>query len=177
MSTQIQEKDFEKIYKQTYNKLLKYIVIKCNNIDDINDILQETYIELLRVIRKKKVLEIDNTENFIFGISNNIIKRHYHKKKKENIISIYSDNKEDSDIDILDTFDLEQDFITKENVEEVWRYINTKELLTIKIFYLYFVLGLKISEISNELNVNESNVKNKIYRTLKEIKKYIVKRK
>ena len=44
MSTQIQEKDFENIYQNTYNKLLKYIVIKCNNIDDINDILQDTYV-------------------------------------------------------------------------------------------------------------------------------------
>lgn len=45
MRAQIREKDFEKIYRQTYSKLLKYIVIKCNNIDDI---LQETYIELLK---------------------------------------------------------------------------------------------------------------------------------
>lgn len=83
MRAQIQEKDFENIYRQTYNKLLRYIVIKCNNIDDISDILQETYIELLKKIRKKKVLELDNIESFIFGISNNIIKRHFYKKKKE----------------------------------------------------------------------------------------------
>ena len=173
MSTQIQEKDFENIYQNTYNKLLRYIVIKCNNIDDINDILQDTYIELLKKIRKKKYLKIDNIDCFIFGISNNIIKRHYYKKKKEKIISFYSNNEEESTIDIEDTFDIEQDFITKENVEMVWEYVKSKDVLTTKVFYLYFVLGLKIQEISDELKISKSNVKNKIYRTLKEIKENI----
>lgn len=173
MRAQIQEKDFEKIYRQTYNKLLRFIVIKCNNIDDINDILQETYIELLKKIRKKKILEIENFDSFMFGISNNIIKRHYYKKNKEKIITFYNQNEEMQNIEIEDNFDLEQEFITKENVDKVWDYINSKDLLTSKIFYLYFILGLKIGEISQELNITESNVKNKIYRTLKEIKDYI----
>ena len=46
MSTQIEENNFEKIYRETYNSVLKFITIKCNKIEDINDILQDTYIEL-----------------------------------------------------------------------------------------------------------------------------------
>lgn len=170
MGTQIQEKDFEQIYRQTYNKLIRYIVVKCNNIDDINDILQETYMELLKKIRKRKNLEVENINNFIYGIANNIIKRHFHKKKLEKIVYLYSNDEEDTPLDIEDTFDLEQDFITKENVDRVWQYINTKDLLTTKVIYLYFILGLKISDVANELNISESNAKNKIYRTLKELK-------
>lgn len=170
MGTQIQEKDFEQIYRQTYNKLIRYIVVKCNSIDDINDILQETYMELLKKIRKRKNLEIENINNFIYGIANNIIKRHFHKKKLEKIVYLYSNDEEDTPLDIEDTFDLEQDFITKENVDRVWQYINTKDLLTTKVIYLYFILGLKISDVANELNISESNAKNKIYRTLKELK-------
>ena len=170
MGTQIQEKDFEQIYRQTYNKLIRYIVVKCNNIDDINDILQETYIELLKKIRKQKNLETENINNFIYGIANNIIKRHFHKKKLEKVVYLYSNDEEDTPLDIEDTFDLEQDFITKENVDKVWQYINTKDLLTTKVIYLYFILGLKISDVANELNISESNAKNKIYRTLKELK-------
>lgn len=170
MGTKIQEEDFEQIYRQTYNMLIRYIVVKCNKIDDINDILQETYIELFKKIRKRKNLEIENINNFIYGIANNIIKRHFHKKKLEKIVYLYSNDEEDTPLDIEDTFDLEQDFITKENVDKVWQYINTKDLLTIKVMYLYFILGLKISDVANELNISESNAKNKIYRTLKELK-------
>lgn len=32
---------------------------------------------------------------------------------------------------------------------------------------------IKISEIAQELEIGESNIKNKIYRTLKELKKYL----
>ena len=170
MGTQIQEKDFEQIYRQTYNMLIRYIVVKCNNIDDINDILQETYIELLKKNRKQKNLETENINNFIYGIANNIIKRHFHKKKLEKVVYLYSNDEENTPLDIEDTFDLEQDFITKENVDKVWQYINTKDLLTTKVIYLYFILGLKISDVANELNISESNAKNKIYRTLKELK-------
>ena len=36
-------KQFDKIYNLTYNHVLKYIICKCSNIEDVNDIIQETY--------------------------------------------------------------------------------------------------------------------------------------
>ena len=172
MSTQIYKKDFEKIYKDTYNKVLRFAVIKCRNLDDINDIIQDTYLELLKLLKKKKMLEAENIESYILGISNNVLKRYYHKKKKDNIVYYYQD---DSNLtkDVEDTFDLEADIITKHNVSKVWEYLTQKDLITTKVFYLYFAVGWKISEISKELEIGESNIKNRIYRTLKEIKKYL----
>ena len=83
----VQIDKFEKIYNDTYNRTLKYVVIKCNNIDDINDIMQETYLELLNKMKRNKLEKVENIDNYILGIATNIIKRHYTKKKKENIIS------------------------------------------------------------------------------------------
>ena len=168
----VQIEKFEKIYNDTYNRTLKYVVIKCNNIDDINDIMQETYLELLNKMKRNKLEKVENIDNYIIGIATNIIKRHYTKKKKENIIS-YDDEDNIAELLIQDDFDLEESIITKYNIDKVWEYIKNKELITIKIFYLYFGLGLKISEIAQELGVGESNIKNKIYRTLKELKKYL----
>lgn len=159
------ERDFEQIYQETYNRVLRFIVIKCNNIDDVNDIIQDSYIEFLKILKKKKLLKIDNINNYIVGVANNIIKRHYHKKKNS-VVTFFKDE----EIEIKDDFDLEQSIITKENVKDVWEYIKSKDIVTTKIFYLYFVLELKISEISTELNINESTIKSRIYRTLKEIK-------
>ena len=172
MSTQIRKKDFEKIYEETYSETLKFAVVKCNDINNINDIIQDTYLELLKIIKKKKILEIDNIKAYIFGIENNIIKRHYYKKKKDNIVSYYQDD-DNVEKETPDSFDLESTIITKNNVEKVWNYLKQKDLITTKIFYLYFALGLKISEISKELTLSESNIKNRIYRTLKELKKYL----
>lgn len=44
----------DKIYKETYSKVLKFAVIKCRNLDDVNDIIQDTYLELLKLLKKKK---------------------------------------------------------------------------------------------------------------------------
>lgn len=168
----VQIDKFEKIYNDTYNRTLKYIVIKCNNIEDINDIMQDTYLELLNKMKRNKLEKVENIDNYILGIATNVIKRHYTKKKKENIIS-YDDEDNITELLIQDDFDLEESIITKYNIDKVWDYIKNKELITIKIFYLYFGLGLKISEIAQELCVGESYIKNKIYRTLKELKKYL----
>ena len=169
MSINLQRKNFEEIYNKTYQIVLKFAIIRCNNIDDVNDIIQDTYLELLKIIKKKKCLELENLNNFIFGIENNIIKRHYSKKKKNNLISFYTEDKLKEKIP--DDFDLEINVINKNNVSEIWNFLERRDLLTAKIFYLYFALGMKITEIAKELELRESNIKNRIYRTLKEIKK------
>lgn len=160
--------EFEKIYKETYNYLLKFIVIKCYNIDDVNDIIQDTYVELYRITKKNNE-KIENINAFLCGIATNIIKRHYHKKNK--ILVFQNINSEDENLnEIPDDFDLEEKIITQENVEKVWKYIKNKDVITAKIFYLYFGLDEKISDIAKKLEINESTVKNKIYRNLKELK-------
>lgn len=159
--------DFENIYQRTYDNTLKFIVIKCNNIDDINDIIQDTYIELYHKLQRKNI-DVENEKNYIVGIAKNIIKRHYRKVKSEsNEISI----NEYENMEISDDIDIEDDFITQENAKDVWNYIENKDIITTKVFYLYYILGYKIEEIAEEMNLNLSNVKSRIYRNIKEMKK------
>lgn len=161
------EKEFEKIYKNTYNNLLRFIVINCYNFDNLNDIIQDTYIEFYKILKKKKTIHSENINAFICGIAKNIIKRHYNKNRK---LNIYQNIDDENNTQVPDNFDLEQKIINKENIKQVWEYIKNKDYNTFKIFYLYFVLDEKIADIAKELKINESTVKNKIYRTLKELK-------
>lgn len=159
--------DFETIYQRTYDNTLKFIVIKCNNIDDINDIIQDTYIELYHKLQRKNI-DVENEKNYIVGIAKNIIKRHYRKVKNEsNEISI----NEYENMEVSDDIDIEDNFITQENAKDVWNYIENKDIITTKVFYLYYILGYKIEEIAEEMNLNLSNVKSRIYRNIKEMKK------
>ena len=52
MIDQLSLKQFDKIYEKTYKYVLKYIVCKCSNMEDVNDIIQETYLELYNAIVK-----------------------------------------------------------------------------------------------------------------------------
>jgi RNA polymerase sigma-70 factor (ECF subfamily) len=83
-------------------------------------------------------------------------------------------NEDNEEVDLTDT---EADsFLTEEFVvhqimlETAQQFIHNKPEDVEKIFYLFYEAGLSIPEISKELSINESSVKNKLYRTLKELK-------
>ena len=171
MSTHLSLENFNEIYNNTYNRTLRYIVCKCSNIDDVNDLIQETYIELYKKIKKNEHIMLENCQNYVIGIAKLKIQKHYGLlyKIKTTSIFINKDLKE-YEMDIPSNIDLETDIVAKLDAEKVWNYIKKKKTIVIKIFYLYYYSDLKISQIANELNIKESNVKNILYRTLKDIK-------
>lgn len=172
MSTLITLENFEEIYSKTYNNTLKYIICKCLNFEDVNELIQDSYMELYQALSNKKRIKVSDENAYMIGITKNILKRYYRNKykEKENILYIGQDE-ERNQIQIPVYYDFDENIINKENIEKIWDYLNNKNILIAKIFYLYYALGLKITEISKELKISESTVKNYIYRTLKELKK------
>lgn len=166
-------KQFNKIYDDTYNKVLKYIICKCSNIEDVNDIIQETYLEVYKSLIKEK--NIDNFDNYIIGIAKNKIKKHYSIFYKIKTISLFESK--DDNIELLDNIEsnvnIEQIVLNTSNKEFIWNYLKKKKIIIQRIFYLYYELNLKIKEISKELKVSESYVKNSLYRTLKELQELL----
>lgn len=112
--------------------------------------------------------------NYIIGIANKKIKQHYGILYSLKLSSLWK--KENSEEKIMDTssdIDIESEVLDNINANEVWQYIKKKDIRVIKIFYLYYCLELKISQIAIELKISESNVKNILYRTIKDIKKNV----
>lgn len=170
MDTQVKLKKFNEIYEKTYRNTLKYVLLHCNNLDDVKDLVQDTYLDFYKYLNKNKVSKIENIDKYIIGISKNVLKKYYSSNcKKNNVISIHQN--EDIEIEIDSNVDLELQFISRENVNEIWEYIKHKDIKIAKIFFCYYCLDMKISDISNEMNLNQSTVKNYIYRTINELKK------
>ena len=67
--------EFNEVYNKTYNIVVKYVVCKCNNVDDINDIIQDAYIALYKQLLKNN--DIDNINNYVIGIAKNKINKYY----------------------------------------------------------------------------------------------------
>ena len=171
MASQSNLYKFNDIYDKTYLNLLKYVIVKCHNINDANDIIQETYLELWNIINKKELSDI-NIKSYLIGIANNKIKKHYTLLQKIKTISIFEKNDKDIElIDLLeDKINIENFIIQKDNWFTIWQFIKSKKNQDIpKVFYLYYRLELSIKEIAKELKVSESYIKNLIYRTLKEL--------
>ncbi|MBR5516042.1 MAG: sigma-70 family RNA polymerase sigma factor [Clostridia bacterium] len=167
------ESIFNEIYDTTYRKTLIYVTAKCSDIHDIEDILQEIYTELYNVLKRKGKSYIQNNEAFIQKIAKIKVYKYYTLKEKLCGISLNSEDQTERELIeyIPDSFSLEDELCTKETYAKIGQYVFTKSVVTQKIFALYYLYDLKISEIAELLSTNESYVKNKLYRTVNEIKK------
>lgn len=171
MASQSNLYKFNKIYDETNLELLKYVIIKCHNVNDANDIMQETYLELWKILNKKMLSDI-NIKSYLLGIANNKMKKHYSLLQKLKTVSLFEKNEKDMELidTIEDKVDINNLIIKNDNWSMIWAYIKGKKNQDIsKIFYLYYKLELSIKDISNELKVSESYIKNLLYRTLKEL--------
>ena len=155
--------EFNEVYNKTYDIVVKYVVCKCNNIDDVNDIIQDIYIALYKQLSKNN--NIENINQYVIGIAKNKINKYYGLSYKiKNLFTKTEIN------NLKNNINIEKNIVDKDNLEEIWKYLKNKDIIIFKIFYLYYVESLTIKEISKHLNINESNVKNYLYRTLKELK-------
>ena len=166
---------FNEIYNATYKPVLAYITAKCGNTADIQDIVQETYVELYTALEKRGVDYIENEKAFCLRIAKQKLSRHYTVLQRlRMIVPMTATNKEGDEIDITD-FEasefIEQDFTVNHILlDHVRKFLSQKPQDVKKAFYLFYDVGLSISEISAILKISESSVKNKLYRTINELR-------
>lgn len=162
-------KTFDELYNETYSNVLRYVVINCSNAEDIRDIVQNVYLELLHVLNKRK--KINDYVSYIIGITKNKVNEYYRFKYKVKFIDLFS-KKEDINLleNVPDKIDLEDIVIRNEDMSFIWEFLKNKKIIIFKIFYLYYFNDLSIKTIAKELDITESNVKHYLYRTLNELK-------
>ncbi len=84
---------FEKIYNETYKSILKFVVYKCNDLNDVDDIIQDTYLQLFKELKNGK--EILDKTAYLITIAKNKIISDYQSKIKIKTISIFQEKDED----------------------------------------------------------------------------------
>ncbi len=149
---------FDVVYNESYKDISRYVVLNANNISDVKDILQNIYLEVYKNIDKV------SDKNYVFGIAKNVLKKYYRFKFLRKDDTEITDN-------IKSNINLEKKVMDKFDTEIVWKYLKKKNNNIAKIIYLYYYEDFTIKEIANSLNLTESNVKNYIYRTLKELRR------
>ncbi len=166
---------FEEIYDETYQSVLRFVIAKCSNTADIEDILQETYVDLYQVLKRRGLDYIQNPEAMVILLAKQKIYRHYSLKDRLKQVLPMTILKEDGrEVDLTD-FDLdlflEEEFMLQRlKLQEARTWIQAKPLDVRKIFYLFYVQDSTLKEIATLLCMTESNVKHKLYRTLNEIR-------
>ena len=166
---------FEEIYHTTNKAVLTYITVKCGRVADISDLFQDTYLELYQILLKNGPEYVTNEKALALKIAKRKISKYYSlKEKMKNFISAAVVQDDGSEVDLTeyeaDPFLLEEYVVNQVLLDSIRQLIQNKPEDIKKIFYLYYDVGLKISEIANELSISESSVKNKLYRTIKDLR-------
>ena len=178
---------FNAIYDSTNKPVLSFITARCGNTSDIGDIFQDTYMELYQVLDKHGAEYVTDGKALVFKIAKRKLARNYSALKRLQIfvsmtMTVKNENDESGEIDIADTdidyylTDSTEDYVVNQILlDDSRQFIRQKPEDVKKIFYLFYDVGLSIPEIAQRLSMKESNVKNKLYRTVKEIQNLLEK--
>ena len=167
MAGQAIEPLFNQMYDETSQKVLIYITSKCGNPSDIQDIFQETYTELFFILKKRG-------GEYAMQIAKQKVYRHYTLLQKlKNGLPIERENREGEPFEAaLQTQEpsIDDRLVTDALLAEIRLHLRGKPAVTQKIFYLFYNMEQTIPQIAAELQMTESNVKNRLYRTLSELR-------
>lgn len=167
---------FNRVYKETFPSVSRYVVSKCGSIQESEDILQNIFTRFYQRIAKKGFEDIENAEAFLINIAKFECKNYFGFVRKHSGTSSFADFTEEQMVAVEAEMSREQanleDVLCNSMVaKQIFDDIARDDPVTGKIFYLHFVCDLKLDEVAKELGLSLSGVKNKLYRTIERQKK------
>lgn len=164
---------FSKIYAETKHTIYACVYSKAQNKDDAADIFQETYMELVKVMKRRGESYIENPIAFLKTVALKKVSDYYRNSGKIQRLSLNDAAGEDAEVgDFIEAgINVEADAVSRETVREIYSVLAEKDTDTKRIFELYYRGDMKIAQIASELQISQTQVKNKLYRTLKDLRK------
>jgi len=163
--------NIEKLWVDIHGKLFGYISKHTRNRDDVNDIIQDTFIKVKTNIDTLK--NPAKVESWIFQIARNTMNDFFRRQKK----SFNSENNTEEfsiDLDALN----EEDAVVKIQTQHFSDYAGfvvseLPEKYRIAV-HLADIEGLSMKEVAEELGISASGAKSRVQRGRKMIKEIIL---
>jgi RNA polymerase sigma-70 factor (ECF subfamily) len=164
---------FNRVYDETHTDIVRAVTAKCNGIPDLDDIVQRIYIRFYKYIIKKGWADIENPKAFLINLLKYEVGGVFDERKKNKEFQPeYIPENDDPRYAALDAAIAKDQPLLDVMVEntlfakQVYDDIVTNDPVTGKIFYLYFAEDMKLADIAELLEMNQSSVKTKLYREL-----------
>lgn len=158
--------DIDKIVDD-YTPYIKTIIQNMigNNlsVEDKEEIISDTFFVLWK--RYNENYAINSLSSYMAGITRNLVKEKLKSQKHNTSVSIdkYENLIEYSNID---TYSEERD-----EINELYKNIKSLKTIDIKIIKMFYYSTKSIKDIAKELNISEINVKTRLHRIRKKIRK------
>lgn len=134
-----------------------------------NEDIEEIVLDVFFIVwnNREKLQDDLFIEPYIIGVTKNVIKNKY-----RTICSNY--NIDDYDSIIEDPIDIQLLIEQQEKNKIIKSALDTMKEQDKEIFILFYYNSLSIKEISIKLSITENNVKTKLHRIRKKIKKFLI---
>lgn len=139
--------NFEELLAENKNVIERYVYFRISNIEDAEDILQETYLSAFQKFDFLK--DKAHFKSWIIRIAKNKCNDYYRKRK--------IDTADDTDIDMI---------VGKSGIGErieLFDIINSMNIKDKKILSMYYFIGYSQEEISKLLNIPVGTVKSRLH--------------
>lgn len=147
----------EALYNENYNSLYKFISKMHLNSDEIEDIIQNTFVEALKSIETCKNEKCIKT--WLFSIARRQVYKYF---KRKNIINV--------DAFFEDIIDPNLTAFDKTLTNEIMDYLKTLPKDIMLIMQMRLIEGRAFSEISRTINQSETYCRVNFYRIKEKIK-------
>lgn len=162
-----QHEQFDTIYHATFSQLSKYVYFKLANLNDVEDLIQNIYIDFYQYIIKKNK-KVENVQSYLTQMANNEISKYYQSKKEQPIL--ISEESTYLIDNIQDDVDLEFDILNQFESDLIYQLVKKLDVIDQKIIGGHFRFDMTFKEIALSLNTSENTIKTRYYRSLKILK-------
>lgn len=151
----------ETIWKEFHAKLRQFIIMRVNNADDADDILQEVFIRIYKNISSLK--DEQKLASWIFQITRNVIIDYYRSKKEiYEIDDEYLSDKSDG-----------EDSISKLSLG-INNFIDNLSPIYKEAIQFTEIEGLKQRELAEKLGISLTGAKSRVQRAREQLKEMLL---
>lgn len=168
---------FNNAYKQTFNSVSRFVTSHASRFQDAEDIIQNVYARFYKRISEKGFEDIESAEAFLVNIAKfecrSFLSGFIKRREKVRSMSDFSEDETAAlDAELSRGVPLLEEVMNNKILaKQIFDDIMKNDETVGRIFYLHFVCDMKLDEVADELGLNLSTVKTKLYRTIERQKK------
>ncbi len=155
---------FDRIYAETRDPILRYIIAHTPRAADVEDIFQEVY-RSLYIRLQRRGPSIREPLPYLYAAARKELARFTRKNAQRTVAEAPLDERIADDGPAPD-----EQFFQRADIDEIWALVQNEPLQSYQAFTLFYGFSVPIREIAAQLGISEDAVKQRLSRTRKRIR-------